>query len=313
MKSIVNTWNILFTISLFLFQSCTQAQTQKSDSMKFNPLTTEEEYVIINKGTEMPFTGEYFDFHEAGTYHCKHCNAALYKSDAKFNSGCGWPSFDDEIAGAVKRIPDKDGRRTEIVCASCGAHLGHVFLGEGFTDKNTRHCVNSISLTFEPLKDIYDTAFFASGCFWGTQYWFEKTDGIISTRVGYTGGHLNNPTYKEVCTGKTGHVETLEVVFDPTKTSYETLAKLFFETHDQSQVDGQGPDIGEQYRSEIFYTNLEQKAIAEKLIAQLKTEGYGVATIVSKAGKFWEGEDYHQHYYKRKNGTPYCHAYKKKF
>jgi peptide methionine sulfoxide reductase msrA/msrB len=281
--------------------------------MKFNPLTTEEEYVIINKGTEMPFTGEYFDFHEAGTYHCKHCNAALYKSDAKFNSGCGWPSFDDEIAGAVKRIPDKDGRRTEIVCANCGAHLGHVFLGEGFTDKNTRHCVNSISLTFEPQKDIYDTAFFASGCFWGTQYWFEKTDGVISTRVGYTGGHLNNPTYKEVCTGKTGHVETLEVVFDPTKTSYETLAKLFFETHDQSQEDGQGPDIGEQYRSEIFYTNLEQKAIAEKLIAQLKTEGYGVATIVTKAEKFWEGEDYHQHYYKRKNGTPYCHAYKKKF
>jgi len=122
---------------------------KKENIMKYNELTQEEKYVIENKGTEYPFTGIYNDFYEEGIFTCKKCNAPLYKSENKFKSGCGWPSFDDEIKGAVKRILDKDGRRIEIVCASCGGHLGHVFEGEGFTSKNTRHCVNSISLNFE--------------------------------------------------------------------------------------------------------------------------------------------------------------------
>lgn len=117
--------------------------------MQYNELTNEEKHVIENKGTEYPFTGKYNSFYEEGIYTCKKCDSALYKSDDKFNSGCGWPSFDDEIDGAVKRVPDADGMRIEIVCASCGAHLGHVFEGEGFTSKNTRHCVNSISLNFK--------------------------------------------------------------------------------------------------------------------------------------------------------------------
>lgn len=117
--------------------------------MKYNELNDEEKYVIENKGTEYPFTGKYNDFYEKGIFTCKKCNAPLYKSEDKFKSGCGWPSFDDEIEGAVKRVPDRDGRRVEIVCASCGGHLGHVFEGEELTAKNTRHCVNSISLNFE--------------------------------------------------------------------------------------------------------------------------------------------------------------------
>ena len=158
-----------------------------------------------------------------------------------------------------------------------------------------------------------ETAIFASGCFWGTEHMFRKLDGIVSMRVGYAGGRVVNPSYKQVCTGLTGHAEALEVVFDPKRVSYETLAKYFFETHDPTQVNGQGPDIGEQYRSVIFYTNPEQKRIAESLIDQLKAKGLNVVTQVVPAGPFWPAEDYHQRYYDRTGGTPYCHRYTKRF
>ena len=139
---------ISFLVTLMLAH--TVMAQQDSSKIKFNPLTLEEQRVILHKGTELPYTGEYTDKKEKGTYVCKQCNAPLYKSSDKFDSHCGWPSFDDEIEGAVTRLPDADGRRTEIICSTCKGHLGHIFLGEGFTQKNTRHCVNSISLLFIP-------------------------------------------------------------------------------------------------------------------------------------------------------------------
>lgn len=159
-----------------------------------------------------------------------------------------------------------------------------------------------------------ERALFASGCYWGTEYYMQKAEGVISTTVGYTGGTVENPSYREVCTGTTGHAETVEIIYDPSITDYETLARLFFETHDPTQENGQGPDIGTQYRSAIFYLNAEQKAIAEKLVKLLEDKGYKVATEINEAGEFYsELADYHQDYYDKKGGTPYCHSFKKKF
>lgn len=307
---------IIFTsILMFIGISCVQSQNnKKQENMAYNKLTPQEEAVIINKGTERPFTGELLNNKQAGTYVCKRCNAPLYRSSDKFESHCGWPSFDDEIKGAVKRVPDADGRRTEIVCANCGAHLGHVFLGEGFTPKNTRHCVNSISMKFVPEVDKnIKKAYFASGCFWGTEYYFMKAKGVVHTAVGYMGGHVDHPTYQQVCQKNTGHLETAEIDYDPTKTSYEELVKLFFETHDFTQTNGQGPDIGPQYLSCIFYSNDEEKAIAEKYINILKLKGYKVATMIKPSSTFWKAEGYHQQYYEVKGDRPYCHKYTKIF
>ena len=312
--------------------------TQQGDKkIAYNKLTHEEERVIVYKGTEPPFTGKYLNNKEAGAYVCKRCGAPLYQSSDKFGSLCGWPSFDDEIKGAVKRIPDADGIRTEIICANCGAHLGHIFLGEGLTPKNTRHCVNSISLVFTPAakvnaekkdpntnpndpnrtksgeKSQIKKAYFAGGCFWGVDYWFRKEKGVIAVHSGFMGGWTKNPTYEQVCTGKTGHAETVEVVYDPNKVSYETLAKLFFEIHDPTQRNRQGPDIGSQYRSVVFYTNDQQKEIANKLIGELRKKGFDVATTVEKAGPFWKAEEYHQNYYGQNGKQPYCHIFTKRF
>ncbi|MBN2180299.1 MAG: bifunctional methionine sulfoxide reductase B/A protein [Sedimentisphaerales bacterium] len=280
----------------------------------FNKLTPEEKRVIVNKGTERPFSGKYNDHFEKGVYTCKRCGAELFESDSKFKSECGWPSFDEQIDGAVKWQLDADGVRTEILCNQCGGHLGHVFLGEGLTAKNTRYCVNSVSMDFKPAQQKKtERAIFASGCFWGTEYHFQKVPGVISTTVGYTGGHVDNPTYKQVCTDKTGHAEAVEVIYDPSKTSYEELAKLFFETHDFTQLNRQGPDIGTQYRSAIFYLNDEQKNVAVKLVEELKKKSYNVKTEITAAGKFWPAEDYHQEYYEKTGKSPYCHIYRKIF
>jgi peptide methionine sulfoxide reductase msrA/msrB len=257
---------ILFILLDFSVLHATEYK--KLPPFPLNHLTYAEEKVIVAKGTEKPFSGKYNKHKKEGVYTCKRCDAPLYMSNAKFDSGCGWPSFDNEIKGAIKRNRDKDGYRVDIVCAKCDAHLGHVFEGERFTEKNIRHCVNSISLHFKDnsLVSSEKKAYFAGGCFWGVEYHFEKLDGVKSVVSGYMGGDMKNPSYMDVVRKKSGHLEIVEVTYNSSKVSYETLAKLFFEIHDPTQKNGQGPDRGSQYLSAIFTSDKKEKETLYKLI-----------------------------------------------
>ena len=156
-------------------------------------------------------------------------------------------------------------------------------------------------------------AYYAAGCSWGVEYHFEKLEGVLSAISGYMGGHIDNPTYEMVCTGLTGHLEVVEITYDETIVSFETLTKLFFEIHDFTQTNGQGPDLGSQYLSAIFYVDEKQKNISEKLILELENKGFKVATSLYELVPFYEAEEYHQDYYERHQKAPYCHSYKKIF
>jgi peptide methionine sulfoxide reductase msrA/msrB len=282
---------------------------------KISSLTPELLKIIQNRETEAPFSGEYCEPKSVGTYLCRRCGLALFRAHDQFHSGCGWPSFDLEILHHVLRSVDPDGTRTEILCARCQAHLGHVFKQEGFTEKNIRHCVNSLSLDFVADETILDTeeAILAAGCFWGVEYYLKRLPGVVKTEVGYSGGRIDHPCYKEICCGSTGHLEAIRIIFDPKKLSYADLLKYFFEIHDPSQKNGQGPDLGEQYQSAIFYYNDFQKITAESVMQLLINHGLRLATSLRPIAIFWPAETYHQDYYQKTGNQPYCHRYMRRF
>jgi peptide methionine sulfoxide reductase msrA/msrB len=313
MKTIISIKVIMITILLLM--TPLSAKELKPLPIEPQTLTSFEKRVLKDKATERPFTGIYNKFDKKGTYFCKQCGEPLFTSNDKFKSHCGWPSFDDSIEGQVKKIPDADGHRVEIVCAKCDGHLGHIFKGEGYTAKNQRFCVNSASLQHKALPELpnFQTAYFAGGCFWGVEYYLEAIKGVQSVVSGYMGGFTKNPSYQEVSYKNTGHIESVKVVYDANVVSYETVARTFFEIHDPTQVNRQGPDRGLQYRSAIFYNNAAEKLIINNLIKELKENGYKVATELHKAVTFYDAEEYHQDYYKRHKKQPYCHGYVKRF
>lgn len=276
-------------------------------------LTPIELAILRDKGTEAPFSHK--DFDSQGSALCRQCGIALFRSQHQFHSGCGWPSFDQAIEGRVLALADSDGKRTEIVCQRCRAHLGHVFEGEGYTRHNIRHCVNGGSLEWVSSLDVQNSeeAIFAGGCFWGVEALFKRLPGVLLTEVGYSGGVIQAPSYEQVCHGTTQHLEVLRVVFDPQKISYALITQYFFEIHDPTQASGQGPDIGSQYHSAIFYYDDEQKRIAQDLILQLKQKSFDVASQLLPVQTFWPAESYHQDYYKKTGSEPYCHVYTKRF
>lgn len=280
--------------------------------MPFNKLTSEEEKIIVKKETETPYSGEYEKNFEEGVYLCRRCNAPLYESKNKFDAHCGWPSFDEEILGSVKKQIDADGIRTEISCANCGAHLGHVFIGEKMTEKNTRFCVNSISMRFVPQdfkKGDQPFAVLGGGCFWCLESVFKEVRDIIKITSGYAGGHTDNPTYEQVCSGTTGHAEVVKIDYNPAVTSYETILEIFFAVHNPTTLNRQGDDVGEQYRSIILYATWQQKLIAEKFLKKIVEDQIYKDPIVTELKplvKFYPAEEKHQDYYAKNPEAGYC-------
>ena len=244
-----------------------------------------------------------------GAYTCVVCELPLFSSDNKFDSGTGWPSFYREFD--PEHVARKTNRslgavRTEIECARCGAHLGHVF-DDGPPPTGERHCLNSASLAFvekgQPLgkrtaKSETETAYFAGGCFWGIEHYFQKGPGVIDAVSGYMQGDVENPDYKIVCKDDSGHAETVKVVFDPSRISYRRLLEAFFTMHNPTQLNRQGPDVGKQYRSGIWYASDEQKREAESYVAELEKSGKyrNIVTQIDSAKTFWPAEDHHQDY-----------------
>jgi peptide methionine sulfoxide reductase msrA/msrB len=329
MKNIIT---CLFLLSLVNLVSCAQnnavkmnkPNTTSNEKLKLSEqewkakLSPEQYYILREKGTESPFSGEFVFTKEKGTYKCAGCGEALFTDDMKFESNCGWPSFDKEIAGG-KIIQSNDNshgmNRTEITCAKCGGHLGHIF-DDGPTETGKRYCVNSGSLSFEAIDKKLPSAklesiTLAGGCFWCIEAIYEELKGVISAESGYAGGTIKNPSYKQVCSGNTGHAEAVQVKFDPTIISLEEILEVFFTLHDPTSLNRQGADEGTQYRSAIFYETEKQKEIVERTIHLLSTNKAfesPIVTEVSAFTNFYKAENFHQEYYELNKEQPYCKA-----
>ncbi len=282
--------------------------------------------VACDSGTERAFTGEHWDNKEEGTYVCAVCGLPLFKSTTKFDSGSGWPSYFDPIDAdhIVEEVDTSHGMtRTEVHCARSGTHLGHVF-DDGPPPTGKRFCINSASLEFvpngQPIPPLRNPASesdaskpgfatFGAGCFWGVESTFRQVPGVLDALVGYSGGSVENPSYEHVCTGTTGHAEAIEIKFDPDKVTYTQLLEVFFSCHDPTQLNRQGPDVGTQYRSVIFYHNDAQYFAAMSAIDTLHLSGRlprPIATEVAKAAPFYRAEEYHQRYFEKRGGVGAC-------
>lgn len=266
-------------------------------------LTPEQYHVMRERGTERPFSAQCWNPHQSGTFVCAACGNPLFESETKFESGTGWPSFNQALAGHRVQISKDTSHgmsRDEVTCARCGSHLGHVFK-DGPPPTGLRYCMNGIALKLVKVE----RATFAAGCFWGVQAAFDTTPGVLKTTAGYTGGHTKNPTYEQVCSHTTGHAEAVEVEFDRDRVSYGQLLELFWKIHDPRQVGGQGPDLGDNYRSAIFTHSPEQQKEAEASKAAHEVKGKApITTEIVPAPAFYPAEAYHQHYKSHACGIP---------
>jgi peptide methionine sulfoxide reductase msrA/msrB len=323
--------------NVFTYSPSDMTNFQKLPEAELKKKLSSEQFAVTQKcGTEPPFRNAYWDNHKSGLYVDVVSGEPLFSSLDKFDSGTGWPSFTQPVKG-TDIVEKKDSAlgmtRTEVRSKVADSHLGHVF-DDGPADKGgLRYCINSASLKFIPLEEmdqsgysqylepfvkaglikapVHETAILAGGCFWGMEEIIRKIPGVIKTTVGYSGGTTADPTYEEVCTGTTGHAESIEVVFDSSRLSYETLLDYFFRMHDPTTLNRQHNDVGTQYRSAIFYTSEAQKMTAENVKARWDKSGKfdrRITTEVTAAGKFYSAEEYHQKYLVKHPGGYTCHA-----
>ena len=330
-------------------------RVELSDAEWQKRLTPQQYAIVRAKGTERAFCGTLLDNHKEGYYLCVGCGLPLFNSNAKFNSGTGWPSFFQPVAEEnVHEDADHSYgmERTEITCARCGGHLGHVF-DDGPKPTKLRFCLNSESLKFVDQADAKsagedvppqsaakadavaepkavtrlplpanDTplasapgeakAVFAGGCFWCTEGIFDGIDGVKNVVSGYSNGDPKRTTYEEVCKGDTGHAESVQITYDPSKVTFGRLLRIFMGTHNPTTLNAQGPDHGTQYRSAIFYMDDKQKEVAEGYIKQLSGTtlfgGKPIVTVVEPLKGFYPAEDYHQDFVKLNPTYPYVRA-----
>lgn len=345
MKKILN---LLVIIPLFVLNACGQSNNKQkntttktiamenviskpenpyysnTDTKKLNVPNAEwkkilspDLYAVAREAdTERAFTGTMWKSETKGTYYCATCGNKLFKSDQKFVSSCGWPSFFEQTSKESITFKDDNSygmRRIEANCGRCDSHLGHLF-DDGPEPTGKRYCMNAISLDFVPdgvaatTTGDLETVVIGGGCFWCVEAVYQNLDGVKSVYSGYAGGTVENPSYEEVSTGRTGAAEVVEITYDKTKTNLDEIFKVFFTVHDPTTLNRQGADVGTQYRSVIFYKNENEKKVAQDLIKDLNNEVFSnkIVTTLEPLKKFYKAEEYHQGYYENNKNKPYC-------
>jgi peptide methionine sulfoxide reductase msrA/msrB len=297
-------------MNMNLDTSWTEKVVKTNDEWK-KILTKEQYYIAREQGTERPFTSEHYENHEEGVFICVACNNPLFASKTKFNSGTGWPSYYAPYSSKSLNVSTDNSlgmSRDEVSCKRCDAHLGHVF-DDGPKPTGLRYCIDGVGLKFVPKNAMgmsdkmtnkgEAVATFAGGCFWCEESVFESIKGVREVVSGYSGGKEKKPTYETVGAGQTGHAESFEVYYDPTKVSFKDLVRVYLASIDPTQVEGQGPDHGKQYRSIAFYRNDMEKKLIDEAIATLSGSGKYTQKIVVEVTPydfFVKAEDYHQNY-----------------